>query len=138
MGVHVGAVTLRHLVVPTALARLVRESATFCGTPDCAVAYYDPAGVVIEKSAVSVPVFQKETRPERLVCYCFGHTVASVLDADRHDGPNAIVDQIMQACRQGLERCEETNPKGRCCLGSIRGLLRARAPAPSVPCGGCS
>lgn len=66
----------------------------------------------------------KDDAPERLVCYCFGHSVAAVLEASAPDGSNRILDEIMDACGRGLDRCEEMNPQGRCCLGNVRALLR--------------
>lgn len=110
--------------------------AWFCDEATCAVVYFNDAGDRIDKSEVRVVVFQKEASPARPVCYCFGHSVANVLDADRAKGSNQIVDEITAACRRGFDRCEETNPQGRCCLGNVRGLLRVNA-APDC-CGGCS
>lgn len=98
--------------------------AWFCGTPTCAVVYFGGGDRRIEKRGVRVAVFQKETDPTRPVCYCFEHSVADVVDAHQDDGTNRIVDEITDACRRGLDRCEETNPQGRCCLGNARGLVR--------------
>ena len=112
------------------------DRAWLCDEQTCAVVYFDGAGARINKSEVRVVVFQKEADPARPVCYCFEHSVADVLGANGTDGSNRVVDEIMAACRRGLDRCEETNPQGRCCLGNVRGLLRAEA-AP-VCCGGCS
>lgn len=109
-------------------------SVWFCETTTCAVVYYVEDGGHVEKSELRVAVFQKETDPARPVCYCFEHSVRDVLDAERGDGTNPIVEAITSACRAGLDRCEETNPQGRCCLGNVRGLLRGRS-APDC-CGG--
>ncbi len=108
----------------------------FCQETTCPVVYFDGAGAHIDKVDVRVVVFQKETDPTRPVCYCFQHSVAEVLDAEREDGSNRVVDEITAECRRGLDRCEETNPQGRCCLGNVRGLLRVNA-GPAC-CGGCS
>jgi hypothetical protein len=109
---------------------------SLCETVGCPVVYFDADHRVVEDPDVRVEVFHKQTDPSRPVCYCFGHSVADVLDAHRADGTNRIVDEITDACRRGLDRCEQTNPQGRCCLGNVRGLLRAR-PAPER-CGECS
>jgi hypothetical protein len=63
--------------------------------------------------------------PERIVCFCFGHTAADVAAGGRSDGSNAVVESITDACRRGLGRCAQTNPSGRCCLGEIRALVAA-------------
>ncbi len=104
------------------------DRAWFCDEATCAVVYFDGAGARIDKPEVRVVVFQKETSPQRPVCYCFEHTAAAVLAATRTDGSNSIVDEIMEACRRGLDRCEETNPQGHCCLGNVRALLRTETP----------
>lgn len=110
------------------------DAAWFCATLDCEVVYFREDGEHILQAGVRVPVFQKETELARPVCYCFGHSAADVASATRENGSNRIVDDITKACRQGLDRCEETNPQGRCCLGNVRGVARV-APA---NCGGCS
>jgi hypothetical protein len=99
------------------------SSVMFCAAENCDVVYFVPGGLVVPKMAVTVPVFQKESSPARPVCYCFEHSVADVLAATRPDGSNVVVDEITEACRSRLDRCEETNPQGRCCLGNIRSLL---------------
>lgn len=119
----VGSSTLDNLVEPEA-RRLLGASARFCSAESCDVAYYDCAGAVVRTEAVVVPIFQKETDPERLVCYCFEHSVGAVEAAQRDDGSNSIVEAITAACRSGLDRCEETNPQGRCCLGNVRAVAK--------------
>ncbi len=108
--------------------------AWFCGNR-CPVVYFSENGDRIDKDEIKVLVFQKEEAVERPVCYCFGHSVADVLQANHDDGTNELVEQISAACRRGLDRCEETNPQGRCCLGNIHGVLRTESPS---CCGGCS
>jgi hypothetical protein len=131
----VSAITIDNLVRPDRRPSLASPPYMFCKTPDCAVVYFDAEGGTVPAAGVRVVVFQKETSPQRPVCYCFEHTAADVLGATRADGSNAIVDEIRQACRRGLDRCEETNPQGRCCLANVRGLLRVE-PTPAR-CGGC-
>lgn len=131
-----------HRVSETTLERLVLPShrsapcglTWFCGAPRCDVVYFDVDGDCILTTALRVVVFEKSTDPARPVCYCFGHTVAEVIAATRPDGSNAIVEAITDACRRGVDRCDETNPRGRCCLGNVRALL-GREP---VCCGGAS
>ncbi len=103
------------------------DRAWFCESATCEVVYFDAHDACVAKQDVRVVVFQKETDDTRPVCYCFGHTVADVVDASGTDGSNRIVDEITGACRRGLDRCEESNPQGRCCLGNVRGLVRGTA-----------
>lgn len=113
------ATTVEHLAVgPQPLRR-----ACFCATRTCDVVYFSEDGTLVAKDAVRVPVFEKATGSARPVCYCFGHSVGDVLAASRPDGSNAIVEAIRDACRRGEDRCEKTNPRGRCCLGNIGAVL---------------
>lgn len=98
--------------------------AWYCGSRHCPVVYFDQDGDVREASALRVRVFDKETADDRPACYCFGHSVADVLDAG-----NALVEAITAECRAGRARCAEANPAGRCCLGGIRALVRAPGPS---------
>lgn len=131
-GRRVSMTTVRHLSTRAP----AWDRAWLCDQAICEVVYFDGAGACINKSEVRVVVFQKETDATRPVCYCFEHSAADVLDANGADGSNRVVDEIMAACRRGLDRCEESNPQGRCCLGNVRGLLRAEAAV--LCCGGCS
>jgi hypothetical protein len=117
--------TVEHLV-PVEHRPGLWSSVMFCAAETCDVAYFMPGGLVVPKVAVAVPVFQKESSAARPVCYCFKHSVADVLAGARPDGSNVIVDAIMEACRNHLDRCEETNPQGRCCLGNVRSLLQTK------------
>jgi hypothetical protein len=116
--------TVEHLVSAKNRCGLV-DGVMFCATKTCDVVYFVPDGLVVPKAAVTVRVFQKEANEDRPVCYCFEHSVADVIAAIRPDGSNSIVDEITEACRHHLDRCEETNPQGRCCLGNVRSVLRA-------------
>lgn len=111
------------------------SEAWFCAARDCAVVYFGDGDEPIHNTALRTEVFQKGSESSRLVCYCFGHSVEQVVAAGLDADANQVVGEITQACRSGLDRCEEANPQGRCCLGNVRGLLRASNAAPS--CQGC-
>jgi len=81
------------------------------------------------------------------ICFCFGHTLEEIEDQVARTGSCDVADSIAEQCRQGLQRCEETNPKGHCCLGDVRRATREsldRHGEPSAvaaasresPCGG--
>jgi hypothetical protein len=108
-----------------------------CKSPPCGVVYFSWRDEHIDKPDVRVVVFHKDTNVSRPVCYCFGHSVADVLDANADDGSNRIVEEITAACRRGLDRCEHENPQGRCCLGNVRQLLRHKDTSSDDP-GCCS
>ncbi|MCH8192564.1 MAG: cation transporter [Planctomycetes bacterium] len=119
-------VTIESLVIAAARARVGRtDGFRFCAEPSCEVAYFHPeTGDRLLRSDVKVRIGQKETAPSRPVCYCFDHTVEEIEDEVARTGSSRIPDQIQEKCREGLDRCEETNPQGACCLGNVRRTLK--------------
>ncbi len=119
-------VTLESLLVDTARARLSASSEfRFCKTPDCDVVYFSAdGGTLFTTSDLAVTVFQKSEDPSRYVCYCFEHTVESIENEVHRTGTSRVPDQIADLCKQGLDRCEETNPQGSCCLGNVRRVVK--------------
>lgn len=119
-------VTVESLLVEAARARVGRtDGFRFCAEPSCEVAYFHPeTGDRFLRSEMKVRIGQKETSPSRPVCYCFHHTAADIEEEVARTGASRIPDQITAKCRQGLDRCEETNPQGACCLGNVRRVLK--------------
>ncbi|MGE4159647.1 MAG: mercuric transporter MerT family protein [Planctomycetota bacterium] len=123
-------VTIESLVVDVARARAGQtDGFRFCAEPSCDVAYFGPeSGERVLRSEVKVRIGQKETEAPRPVCYCFEHTVEEVEEEVARTGTSVIPDEITAKCRQGLDRCEETNPQGACCLGNVlRAVKEAQA-----------
>lgn len=138
-GKPVKPITIESLVVDAARARVGRtDGFRFCAEPSCAVAYFHPAtGAQIAKSEVLVRIGQKATEEPRPVCYCFEHTVEEIEAEILATGTSKVTDEITEKCRQGLDRCEETNPQGSCCLGNVRRVMKEAQEAagnrPTVP-----
>ncbi|MEQ9324587.1 MAG: mercuric transporter MerT family protein [Polyangiaceae bacterium] len=102
------------------------EGFRFCPASSCDVVYSRRAtDSRVRTAALDVEVFQKSTRSERPVCYCFAYSLGDV----RASG-EAVIDDIEGKCREGLDRCEEMNPQGRCCLGNVRMVLRTEKREP--------
>jgi len=118
--------TLESLLSPKSRLRFKSlDGFLFCATPACDVAYFHSAtGDRAGCAEVRVPIFQKRTEPERLVCYCFRHTVAAIQQEVREAGKSRIAMDIKAKCAQGLDDCEHTNPQGSCCLGNVQRLIR--------------
>ncbi len=141
-GRSVSATTLESLLQSAPRLRLRSlEGFQFCATPKCDAAYFHPAtGEIISCTEVRVPIFQKCTEPERLVCYCFQHTVAEIQREVRATGTSRIATDIKAKCAQGEDDCAHTNPQGACCLGNVQRMIREAAgnnqPPPSEA-GGC-
>jgi len=142
-GKPVKPVTIESLVVEAARVRVGRaDGFRFCTEPSCDVAYFHPeTGTRIVRSEVRVRIGQKETAAPRPICYCFDHTVEEIEAEVAATGTSKVADLITEKCRQGLDRCEETNPQGSCCLGNVRRTmkeaqaLRSGVPAPAVAAG---
>ena len=96
------------------------EGWRFCRSAACGVAYYHPRGNTVPVSALPVRVGQKETAPDRPVCYCFGYSAQDIAR-----DPHRVSEDIKERCRRGEDRCAETNPQGSCCLGNVLGIARA-------------
>ena len=129
-------ITIESLVVEEARRRVGRSDwFRFCAAPLCEVVYFhQETGARISKDEVSVRVGQKETESPRPVCYCFAPTVEEIEAEVLATGTSTVADDITAKCRQGLHRCEETNPQGSCCLGNARRAMKeAEARAGSAP-----
>lgn len=119
-GRKVSETTLTHLLREEALPRVEGREWYFCPDPDCDVVYFTADGETLSKHALKVRVGLKESEPPRPVCYCFGYGFADVEREAAGSEESAIAAAITEKCRQGLDRCEETNPQGSCCLGNVR------------------
>jgi hypothetical protein len=92
----------------------------FCDSPDCEVVYFgEQAGTTFTKSQLTVAVGVKERTGDRPLCYCFGHSVASIKqELHTKDRSDALQD-IRRKMKDPGCSCEVTNPSGACCLGSV-------------------
>lgn len=129
-------------IKPITVASLLTNPATvpapdgflFCKRATCDVVYFHPRRGRVTKRDVRVPVFQKEADPARLVCYCFAHSVAEIEADVQRTGDSQVFANVTDKCRQGLDRCEEENPQGSCCLGNVRQVIqKAQADMVSMP-----
>ncbi|HEY9175897.1 MAG TPA: hypothetical protein VI136_26755 [Verrucomicrobiae bacterium] len=125
-GRRVSARTLESLLRPESRHHFKSlDGFLFCATRACDVAYFHPVtGDRVACSEVRLPIFQKRTEPERLVCYCFQHTVAAIQQEVRETGTCRIAADIRAKYAQGLDDCEHTNPQGCCCLGNVQRVIR--------------
>lgn len=124
-GKPVKAITIHSLLKPNVLRLLEKSQHRFCTNPACETVYFSEKGErSFGKSDLIVRVGLKETNSPRNVCYCFDHTIEEVEHEIAETGNSQIPESIKQKCRQGLDRCEETNPKGSCCLGDVLRIVK--------------
>lgn len=59
-----------------------------------------------------------------MVCYCFQHTQQDIADDYLMHGKSTIEMDVRQKVKDKLCSCEKLNPKGSCCLGDIRKVIK--------------
>lgn len=92
----------------------------FCDSQECAVVYFSEEGdTSFTKSQLRVEVGVKGKTGERPLCYCFGHSVASIKDDLQVNGRSNALEDIRKKMADPGCRCEMENPSGSCCLGSV-------------------
>jgi hypothetical protein len=125
----VGRRTVERVVTPAVKAVLLPQRCYFCDAPDCDTVYVSALGDhLIAKDQLTVRVGLKETADPIPLCYCFGYDRQMVREDIRRKGETDIQQSITQRVRAGECRCEETNPSGGCCLGSVaKAIKQARA-----------
>src|SRR5207249_2070041 len=99
----------------------------FCDAKDCTVVYFGQ-GQTFTRSQLRVSVGGKEAKGERPLCYCFGHSVATIKEELRAKGRSDALEDIRRKMKDPGCACEVTNPSGSCCLGAVgRGIATAKA-----------
>jgi copper chaperone CopZ len=100
----------------------------FCDAKGCDVVYFTTDGRTITKPQLKVEVGVKEASGDRPLCYCFGHSVATIKEELRTKSRSDALDDIRQKMKNPGCACEVTNPSGSCCLGAVgRGIETAKA-----------
>lgn len=120
----VQTITLKHHVKPEHLDRAECSPFYFCRTPNCAVVYFNAAGVVLRKPDVRQRIGIKETEDPIPLCYCFGFTEAMVREEIRAMGRCTIPQRISAEVKAGNCACEIRNPQGSCCLGNVTAAVK--------------
>lgn len=133
VGRRVTDATIRAMLDPVHVERLLGLQRRFCRTPSCDVLYYGPQGLSVRKQDAHVRVGLKETEDPIPLCYCFGFSRSDVERELAQAGTCTIPEQITAQIRAGRCACEVKNPSGACCLGDVHAavaeaMARARSP----------
>jgi len=120
---------VKALLRPEALARLSAPEHRFCPTSECPVVYFGQ-DEVFDRRELAVPVFQKEPRGARTVCYCFAISEKDIRRELLETGHSSASERITALVKADRCACELKNPQGSCCLGNVaettKELERAR------------
>jgi hypothetical protein len=120
-----GRHTVESLIKPELRAALLSQPYYFCNAPDCDTVYVSALGEhLITKDMLTVRVGFKETADPIPLCYCFGYDRQTVRDDIRQRGTTDVQKIITQRVKAGECRCEETNPSGGCCLGTVAKAIK--------------
>jgi hypothetical protein len=117
-GKPVGPLTLRALLRDQFVGEVADAEYYFCNGQACDVVYFGQ-GRPFTKSQLKVEVGVKEQTGERLLCYCFGHSVASVKAELLNVGVSMALEDVRAKMAENGCRCHLTNPSGSCCLGGV-------------------
>lgn len=134
-GKKVGSVTLHALVKDEFRQEIVADADYyFCDATGCDVVYFTTDGRTITKSQLKVEVGVKEATGDRPLCYCFGHSVASIKTELLNLGKTTAIEDIRTKMADPGCSCPTTNPSGACCLGTVKaGVETAKAELNTAP-----
>ena len=119
--------TLRALLRKEIVGLVVEGEYRFCDAQDCDIVYFGE-GRTFTKANLAVSVGVKETSGERPLCYCFGHSVATVTEELRRQGSSNALENTRRRMKEEGCSCELKNPSGSCCLGPLAaGIALANA-----------
>ncbi len=117
--------TVESLVRVELRATLRPQPYSFCDAPDCDVVYVSALGDhLLTKADLAVRVGSKETEDPAPICYCFGYDRQAIREDIARRGETDIHRLIASRVRAGECRCEETNPSGGCCLGTVMRVIK--------------
>ena len=122
-GAAVELLTVKALLCEQALRTVTKGPYRFCPDPHCPVVYFDHERRVFTTADLRVPVWHKQPPGERMICYCFGETEASIAGEIEATGSCIAPARIREHIAAGRCACEVRNPRGVCCLGDLNEFI---------------
>ena len=119
--------TIQQMLKPELIAQIGERNYSFCGDPECRVVYFadEEEDFTFTTADLRVRVGIKETSDPITICYCFGHTTASVREELSRTGQSTVVARISAEITAGNCACQMKNPSGRCCLAEVSKVVKA-------------
>lgn len=116
IGIPVARQTVLLHVPPDAAAGL-SDSASFCATPRCEVAYYDALEQFVPASLLKLSIFPKDLSAP--ICPCFGLTAEDV-EADAKAGRTDRIKAHLARAQTAEARCHLLSPTGTSCIPEVQ------------------
>ncbi len=117
--------TLEHLLKQDAVNKMQNIQYYYCDEPTCGIVYFSEQALpYFTIDDLTVKVFHKDTDDDVNVCYCFDWTRGRIKAETRSTGQSTASLEIAQQVRDQKCTCDITNPKGRCCLGDVNGVVK--------------
>lgn len=96
-----------------------------CLNPDdLTVYYFSNLDFTVYQDDVVTDIGFKTNAITKTVCYCFRHTKHDIIDDYLKHGKSKIENDVRQKVKDKQCTCEVSNPKGKCCLGDIRTVIK--------------
>jgi hypothetical protein len=109
--------------VSAEIRKQLADTAYFCATASCPVAYFDAMEGTVTADQLRQPIHPKD--PSAPLCGCFGLSLDDV-DADIAEGTPRRIRQLLEKSKSAEARCAEAAPSGRCCLPEVQRLYFKR------------
>ncbi len=93
------------------------DTANFCPSPPCPVAYFDGFERMILAADLQRPVYPKD--PAAPICACFGLTRADI-DEDVREGVVTRTKAALEKAASPAARCWETAANGHSCVAYVQ------------------
>jgi len=103
--------------------RQLGQTACFCPTPGCEVAYFDRLEQVVLASALAAPVYPKD--PAAPICPCFGVTCDEI-DQDVAEGVVTRTRAAVERAKSPEASCVTRSPSGRSCQAAVQSYYMKR------------
>ncbi len=91
---------------------------------DNTVYFFDGHDDRITTKDLVTPYHLKDQDRYNNVCYCFQHSQKEIIDDYLNHGFSTIEKDVHKKVNDGVCTCEVSNPKGKCCLGEIRHVIK--------------
>ncbi len=91
---------------------------------DKTVYYFNDLKITVNQKDVVTNVGFKSQSYIKTVCYCFQHTADNIIDDYIKNNISNIENDVRQKVKEKRCSCEVSNPKGKCCLGDIRNVIK--------------